>query len=62
VSNSFVSNSFVSSGFVAQAWMHRGVLLQPSGEDEEEARVPARACLGHGPGAQQALALRDLRN
>jgi hypothetical protein len=35
--------------------MHRGVLLQPSGEDEEEARVLARACLqqfGHGPGAQ----------
>ena len=50
---------------IAQAWMHRGVLLQPSGEDEEEARVLARACLqqfGHGPGAQQALALRNLRN
>ena len=50
---------------IAQAWMHRGVLLQPSGEDEEESRVLARACLqqfGHGPGAQQALALRDLRN
>ena len=39
---------------IAQAWMHRGVLLQPSGEDEEESRVLARACLqqfGHGPGA-----------
>ena len=50
---------------IAQAWMHRGVLLQPSGEDEEESRVLARACLqqfGHGPGAEQALALRDLRN
>jgi hypothetical protein len=45
--------------------MHRGVLLQPSGKDEEESRVLARACLqqfGHGPGAEQALALRDLRD
>ena len=50
---------------IAQAWMHRGVLLQPSGQDEEESRVLARACLqqfGHGPGAQQPLALRNLRN
>ena len=50
---------------IAQAWMHRGVLLQPGGQDEEESRVLARACLqqfGHGPGAEQALTLRDLRN
>jgi hypothetical protein len=45
--------------------MHRGVLLQPGGQDEEETRVLARACLqqfGHGTGAEQALTLRDLRN
>ena len=59
------SSAVVVRQQIAQAWMHRDVPLQPSGQDEEESRVLARAGLqqfGHGPRAQQALPLRDLRN